>query len=255
MRRASRRTLKDLVLVVLFALCMYVVVVLTDAHERFERWASHHEEWQVDELLVLLGLLAVVVATFAWRRWGEANTELGRREELQRELEHRATHDALTDLPNRALFMDRLEHATERAIRERAVIAVLFLDLDGFKDVNDALGHAAGDGLLSQVAERFRWCVRSADTVSRIGGDEFVILLESVESAEQVVEVAGRISESLSAPFVLEGGEASVSASIGVALDGVQPQLEAEDLVKEADHAMYQAKEAGGDRYEVSSDR
>ena len=254
MRRAGRKTLKDLVLVALFAICTYAVVVLTDAHERFERWAVRHEEWQVDELLVLLGLLTVAAAAFAWRRWGEANAELARREELQRELEHRATHDALTDLPNRVLFMDRLEHAIERAIREGAVIAVLFLDLDGFKAVNDSFGHAAGDGLLAQVAERLRRCVRSADTVSRIGGDEFVVLLESIESAEQVVEVAVRISESLGVPFVLEGGEASVSASIGVALDGIT-QREAEDLVREADHAMYRAKGAGGARYEISGGR
>ena len=134
------------------------------------------------------------------------------------------------------------------------MIAVLFLDLDGFKIVNDSFGHAAGDRLLAQAAERLRRCVRSADTVSRIGGDEFVVLLESVESTEQVAEVAGRILEILRDPFVLERGEASVSASIGVALDGIS-EREAEDLVREADHAMYQAKVDGGDCYEISSGR
>jgi diguanylate cyclase (GGDEF)-like protein len=254
MRYASRKSLKDFALVVLFALCVYAFVVLTDAHERFARWAERHEAWQVDEVLLLLALLTVAVAAFAWRRWGEANAEIARRERLQRELEHRATHDALTDLPNRVLLMDRLEHAIEGAIREGAVIAVLFVDLDGFKAVNDSFGHAGGDRLLAQVAERLRRCVRSADTVSRIGGDEFVVLLESVESAEQVVEVAGRILESLRDPFGLEGGEASVSASIGGALDGIS-EREAEDFVREADHAMYQAKVDGGDRYEISSGR
>jgi diguanylate cyclase (GGDEF)-like protein len=131
---------------------------------------------------------------------------------------------------------------------------VLFVDLDGFKAVNDSFGHAGGDRLLAQVAERLKRCVRSADTVSRIGGDEFVVLLESVESTEQVVEVVGRILQSLRDPFGLEGGEASVSVSIGVALDGIS-EREAEQLVGEADHAMYQAKADGGDRYEIYSGR
>jgi diguanylate cyclase (GGDEF)-like protein len=235
--------------------CAYVFGFLTDAHEWFERWAVRHEKWQVDEILMLLGLLSAAVAVFAWRRWKEANTEIARREELQKELEHRATHDALTDLPNRALLMDRLEHTIEKGIRERVMIAVLFIDLDRFKDVNDAFGHDAGDGLLAQVAGRLKRSVRTADTVSRIGGDEFVVVLEGVEGAEQVVEVSVRIMESLGSPFALGMGEASVSASIGVAvLEGIV-ERDAEDLVREADHAMYRAKGKGGARYEISDSR
>jgi predicted signal transduction protein with EAL and GGDEF domain len=120
--------------------CAYVFAFLTDAHEWFERWTVRNEKWQVDEILLLLGLLTVAVAVFAWRRWKEANTEIARREELQKELEHQVTHDALTDLPNRVLLMDRLEHTVERAIREQVMIAVLFIDLDRFKDVNDTSG-------------------------------------------------------------------------------------------------------------------
>jgi diguanylate cyclase (GGDEF)-like protein len=215
----------------------------------------------VDEILMLLALLSATVAVFAWRRWKEANTEIARREELQKELEHQATHDALTGLPNRALLMDRLEHTLERVIRERVKIAVLFIDLDGFKDVNDAFGHEAGDWLLVQAAGRLKRCVRTADTVSRIGGDEFVVVLEGVDGAEQVDEVARRIMESLGAPFLLGRLVASVSASIGVAvLDGVDvfdgiAEREAEDLVREADHAMYRAKGEGGACYEISHSR
>jgi diguanylate cyclase (GGDEF)-like protein len=135
------------------------------------------------------------------------------------------------------------------------MLAVLFIDLDRFKDVNDAFGHEAGDGLLAQAAERLKRCVRTADTVSRIGGDEFVVVLEGVEGAEQVVEVTVRIMESLVAPFALERVEASVSASIGVAvLDGIA-ECEAEELLREADHAMYRAKGEGGARYEISDSR
>ena len=234
---------------------------LTDAYEWLERWVVRHEKWQVDELLLLLALLSTVLAAFAWRRWKEANTEIARREALQEELEHRATHDALTGLPNRALLMDRLEHAVERAVRERVMIAVLFIDLDDFKYVNDAFGHEAGDGLLAQAAGRLKRCLRSADTVSRIGGDEFVVVLESVEDAERVAEVIGRIMEGLGAPFALGRVEASVSASIGVTFldgalvfDGVA-EREAEEMVRAADRAMYRAKGEGGARYEISDGR
>lgn len=236
-------------------MCAYVFGFLTDAYEWFERWAARHEMWQVDEILMALALLSAAVAIFAWRRWKEAHTEIARSAELQKELEHWATHDALTGLPNRVLLMDRLEHNMEWVVRERVMIAVLFIDLDNFKDVNDSFGHVAGDWLLAQVAGKLKRCVRTTDTVSRIGGDEFVVVLEGVEDAEQVVEVAGRIMESLSAPFAVGKVEASVSASIGVVLSDGIPEREAEELVREADLAMYRAKGEGGARYEISDIR
>jgi diguanylate cyclase (GGDEF)-like protein len=266
-RLGKGKTPSDLALLGLFAACAYVLAFLTDAHEWFERWAGRNEEWQVDEILMLLALLSAAVAVFAWRRWKEVDTEIARREELQEELEHRATHDALTDLPNRALLIDRLEHAIEKAIRERVMIAVLFVDLDDFKDINDAFGHEAGDGVLAQAAGRLKRCVRSTDTVSRIGGDEFVVVLEGVEDAERAVEVVSRIMEGLGASFALGRDEASLSASIGVAiLDGVSvldgmaaldgiAEREAEELVREADRAMYRAKGNGGARCEISDGR
>jgi diguanylate cyclase (GGDEF)-like protein len=260
-RPGTGKTPIDLALLGLFAACAYVFAFLTDAHERFERWAVRHEQWPADEILSMLALLSVAVAVFAWRRWKEAKTEIARREGLQEELEHRATHDTLTDLPNRALLMDRLEHTIQRAIRERVMIAVLFIDLDSFKDINDTFGHEAGDRLLARAAGRLRRCVRTADTVSRIGGDEFVVVLEGVGDAERVVEVVGRIMEGLGAPFAMGAVEASVSASIGVAfldgmafLDGIA-EGEAEELVREADRAMYRAKREGGARYEISDGR
>jgi diguanylate cyclase (GGDEF)-like protein len=258
-RSAKRKTRTDLVLLGLFAVCAYVFVFLTDAYEWVDRWAVRLEKWQADEILMLLALLSVAVAIFAWRRWKEAKTEIVQREELQdlqNKLEHQATHDSLTNLPNRALLMDRLEHAIERRIRGRGMIAVLFIDLDGFKHVNDAFGHGGGDGLLAQAAGRLKRCVRTADTVSRIGGDEFVVVLEGIEEdAEQVVEVADRIMESLGAPFALGRVEASVRASIGVAVLDGNAECEAEELVREADHAMYRAKGEGGARYEFYDGR
>ncbi len=244
MRPANQKAPTELALIVLLAACAYATVALTNAHERFVRWATTYEKWQADELLIVLGFVAMAASLFAWRRWRETKAELARCKDLHRKLEHRATHDALTELPNRAMFMERLQHATERARRERTTLAVLFIDLDGFKAVNDAFGHAGGDQVLKQVAGRLRGCARSADTVSRIGGDEFVVLLEGVKDVHQeVVRVVRRIAESLLGPYVVESsGEVSVGSSIGVALSGVEIGV-AEELLREADKAMYRAKE------------
>jgi len=261
MRPGNGKARTDLALLGLIAACAYLLALLTEAGEWFERWVGRHEAWELDEILILLTLLSVALAAFAWRRWKEADFEIARREKLQEELEHRATHDALTDLPNRALLMDRLEHAVERTARERVLMAVLFIDLDDFKDINDAFGHGAGDRLLAQAAGRLKLSVRAADTVSRLGGDEFVVVLEGVEDAERTAEVVDRIMEGLSAPFALGRDEASVSASIGVAfLDGMLvldrvAEREAEELVRAADRAMYRAKREGGARYEISDGR
>jgi diguanylate cyclase (GGDEF)-like protein len=166
------------------------------------------------------------------------------------ELARQAFHDSLTDLPNRALFADRLEHALARLDRRDQVIAVLLLDLDGFKEVNDSLGHDAGDQLLIAVAQRLRACVRPADSIARLGGDEFTILLEEITSLSEATRVAERIDDSLRTPFLLDGHEVKVTTSIGIALNAggeVQP----DELVRKADTAMYKAKRAGKARYEI----
>jgi diguanylate cyclase (GGDEF)-like protein len=158
---------------------------------------------------------------------------------------HQALHDALTGLPNRALFGDRLEHALQRAERTGTIVAVLFLDLDRFKTVNDSLGHAAGDELLCAVAGRIGDCMRGADTAARLGGDEFAVLLEDLSSSDEAVRVAERIIELLRTPVVLAGREVFASASIGIAT-GTHPDG---DLLRQADVAMYRAKAEGKGRY------
>lgn len=161
-----------------------------------------------------------------------------------RERNHLATHDALTGLPNRLLLTDRLFHALARARRRKSVVAVLFLDLDRFKLVNDTLGHHMGDELLKNVADRLANCVREGDTVARLGGDEFVIVLDDVPSKEAVDATADKVLDILGKPFDLGGPEFFVSASVGIS---VFPQDggNARTLLKNADAAMYQAKELG----------
>ncbi len=160
-----------------------------------------------------------------------------------------ATHDALTGLPNRTLLVDRVSGAIERAGLHNSNIAVMFLDVDRFKVVNDSLGHEAGDGLLVQLADRLAGTIRTAETVARFGGDEFVVLLEDVEDMEQVQRAAQRILELLAEPVALDGTTAHVSASIGIVAGG--PSSTVDELLKHADVAMYRAKHTGRNRYEL----
>jgi diguanylate cyclase (GGDEF)-like protein/PAS domain S-box-containing protein len=168
----------------------------------------------------------------------------------EEQIKHLAYHDALTGLPNRLLFKDRLTVALSHAQRDRTRLAVLFLDLDRFKVINDSLGHNIGDQLLQAVAWRVQGCVRESDTVARLGGDEFTLLLPQLSNSEDGARVAKKILESVRHPFLVDGREFFISTSIGISLypeDGV----DAETLIKNADTAMYQAKEQGRDNHQL----
>ncbi|HXY93336.1 MAG TPA: EAL domain-containing protein [Acidimicrobiia bacterium] len=167
-----------------------------------------------------------------------------------RQLGHLALHDTLTGLPNRALAVERLESALDRAWDGTSKVAVLFLDLDRFKVVNDGLGHDTGDELLVAVGRRLAATVRRSDTVARFGGDEFVVICEDLYDIEQAEELADRAIGALGAPFALDHAEVVVSASIGIAVTGRGPDR-AERLLRDADAAMYRAKSRGGARYEL----
>lgn len=159
-----------------------------------------------------------------------------------------ANYDKLTGLPNRSMFHERLVHEIRRAHRSESKLALLFLDLDGFKEVNDSLGHDVGDLLLQQVANRLAGCVRESDTIARLGGDEFIIILNDVSETGVVGTVAQKIIDALAAPFTLRGNTVYVSASVGVTLypdDGETNEV----LLKNADQAMYAAKKEGRNRY------
>jgi diguanylate cyclase (GGDEF)-like protein/PAS domain S-box-containing protein len=169
------------------------------------------------------------------------------RKELEDELRLRAFHDALTGLANRALFTDRLEHALERTRRSPNPLAVLFLDLDDFKTINDSLGHGEGDNVLTSVAERLRHAVRAGDTLARLGGDEFAVLIEDSIDPTPPIEVAERLLETLRAPFQHAAGELFVHASVGVAVVA-GGRSSADELLRDADAAMYTAKGRGKNR-------
>ncbi|HEX6460912.1 MAG TPA: bifunctional diguanylate cyclase/phosphodiesterase [Thermoleophilaceae bacterium] len=201
------------------------------AHSRKRRHFS------ADDVNFLQSVANVLAATIE-RRITEAETR------------HQALHDPLTGLPNRALFRDRLQHALARSRRKDTTLAVLFLDVDNFKVVNDSLGHEAGDELLKVLAPRLAESVRVDDTVARFGGDEFVLLCEDVAEEEEAIEIAARVQQCFARPLQIAGAEHFVTASIGVALP--TPGHDAPDtLLRDADAAMYQAKERGRARFEV----
>lgn len=166
----------------------------------------------------------------------------------QERIEHMAHYDALTNLPNRALFYDRLQQAFTMARRSKGGLALLFLDLDGFKQVNDSLGHHIGDLLLIAVAERLRECVRESDTVARLGGDEFTVILKETHDHDSVAKVAEKIIEAIAIPYELEGKRVRVGVSIGIARYSEEAGDE-DELMNEADQAMYAAKSAGKNTY------
>jgi len=186
--------------------------------------------------------------------------DITERKRGEQRLTRLAHHDALTGLPNRALFHDRLEQALAGARREGQAVALLFLDLDGFKEVNDALGHEAGDLLLRTVAQRLRDCTRASDTVARLGGDEFTVILPAIGSRVNAARVARAMIDAVGLPVILEGGAAAVTTSIGISFypgdegDGQGKGQEEESLLKEADRAMYQAKRQGKNVYVFASD-
>jgi diguanylate cyclase (GGDEF)-like protein/PAS domain S-box-containing protein len=177
--------------------------------------------------------------------------DITERNQAEEKLRFYALHDPLTNLPNRAEFMNHLKQAIDRAHGNKfARFAVLFLDLDRFKVINDSLGHAIGDRLLITIAERLKGCVRPGDVVARLGGDEFTILLNRSGETEDVVHIAERLQSRISEPFKIDNYEVFTSASIGIIVSGGESRP-AEDLLRDADAAMYRAKESGKARYEI----
>ena len=213
-----------------------------------EVWNRHRDGHIYVELLTISavcdwrGRVTQYVAIFA---------DISMQKAYQEQLEHQAHYDALTHLPNRTLFSDRLKHAMSHAASRERTLALLFIDLDGFKEVNDRFGHEAGDHLLTELAQRMRDVLRAGDTLARLGGDEFVALLVDLPDAEVPRLLVDRLLGICSAPVTHGGHVMRVSASVGVTMFPQQQQIAADQLMRQADQAMYQAKIAGKNRYYV----
>lgn len=241
--------------------CDVMAVALDDAADGWLVVArAQYEPFDHDDASVFRGMARVLTLTVRQLRLIESERVL--RERSQREVDercavehalaHQALHDALTGLPNRKLLLDRLDHGLAVAQRQRTLVAVLFVDLDNFKLINDTLGHQVGDDLLMLFSERLRDCLRLSDTVARFGGDEFVIVSEGLLDHEDVAGVAGRVASCLVEPFNLAGERMVITASTGIATG--DRRSTPQSLIRDADAAMYHAKARGRARVEVFDD-
>ena len=177
--------------------------------------------------------------------WHGMLVDISDRKVREQDLASRAFHDPLTHLPNRALLLKRLEQAIKRAKHEMKVVALVYIDLDDFKIVNDRLGHALGDRLLIEVSKRISSRLRSVDTVSRVGGDEFIVLIEGVTSAAEARQIAERIGQGMDEPYMLNDQQIRVTSSRGLAVSSVDSTGNMNELLRLADAAMYDAKRSG----------
>jgi diguanylate cyclase (GGDEF)-like protein/PAS domain S-box-containing protein len=234
-----------------------------DYFRRLFETAAHQEYWQGEIWnRTKAGAISVVLMTISAVRDGAGLlthyvgvfTDITDKKQSEQRLEHLAHHDALTDLPNRSLFRDRLQQAMKETRRANRILALLFIDLDRFKEVNDFLGHVAGDQVLVEAAQRIAACVRNSDTVARLGGDEFTVILQGLENREAVERVTREVIDVLAAPYSVDMETANVSASIGIAIFPDDAD-DMDSLTKAADQAMYQAKAQGRNGFSFFASR
>jgi diguanylate cyclase (GGDEF)-like protein/PAS domain S-box-containing protein len=177
--------------------------------------------------------------------------DVSERKAFERQLAHQAFHDPVTGLPNRALFVERVRHAIARGRREQRGLGIVFIDLDDFKIINDSLGHAAGDEALTQVAQRLALSIRASDTAARFGGDEFAVLLEDIEGVQEAADAAERIIEAIGAPLTAAHKQLVLRCSLGIAIAADDETADADELIRDADAAMYIAKRDGKGGYRL----
>lgn len=240
----NSNTYTDLLIILLLSFVFYALAVNYNAFEQLYSFSRAHEELELDELFTLLMILSVAMVVYSIRRVLELKKEVILRKLSEEHAMQLAYFDSLTGLPNRALLKDRLIHILQHAKRREILIAILFIDLDGFKAINDNYGHAAGDQVLKNVAERLNDSVRSGDTVSRLAGDEFIIVIEGVSRIDEMYKILERIHSALSDVHQLDDNEVIATPSIGVSVypdDGERCDV----LIRNADTAMYEAKSKG----------
>lgn len=220
-----------------------------DGHYQGEHWARRKDGQAFAALLTVSTIPVIRDDAYQYVAIFADITTLRRRQE---KLEYLAQHDVLTDLPNRSLFADRLQQALNLSKRQSTGVAVVFIDLDGFKSVNDRFGHAAGDTLLQTISGRLKECIRDSDTLARLGGDEFALLMTDIRLKDECLPLLQRLLTACAAPIVIGSNVCVVSASIGVAIKGEQ-DLTPDTLLMRADQAMYLAKETGKNRFHFHS--
>ena len=238
------RFMLEVVLITIIALLVFWFAQEHDVFEILVEESRKHEDWELDELFTLLMISAFALTFITVRNSKYLKLEIKRRFEIEKEIKKLAFFDSLTGLPNRDLCNNRLEHILVHASRSKTQAAVLFIDLDNFKAVNDTYGHDAGDYVLQEATSRMSNRLRSDDTFARIAGDEFIIILETLSSPNSISVLAEKLLKEIQRPFVIDGQEFRIGLSIGIAIYPSDGET-AVELVKNADTAMYHAKSAG----------
>ncbi len=239
-----RRDLRDAVVIFSIATVAFLLSSYYEVFEQIHEFAQGHEDWQVDELFMVSFVLSVAMIIFGYRRIQDLSREIAARRAAEREARKLSRHDPLTGLPNRRYFTEKLDEALRQLTVDGRRVAVLILDLDGFKPINDLYGHAAGDQALIAVAERISAVIPPHAVLARIGGDEFALILPRVDSLDDPTGLARRIVGAVAEPFAIASAMAALSAGIGISVapdDGIEP----EELVRRADLALYRAKAEG----------
>ena len=246
----DKRYLNDVIVMIILGVMVMALLVSIDSFERLHDFSRAHEDWQLDELFTGFMVASLGLAILLWRRSGALRKEVDRRHKAERLAQALARQDSLTGLPNRRSFEEEFDRRLTRARRKTDGLAVLFIDFDRFKQINDNLGHEAGDRLLQEVAERLKKSLRPQDFLGRLGGDEFAALVEGDVSGDLTEQIAERLLSAVAVPITLLGRVVTPSASIGIAVyprDGGTREM----LLKKADAAMYKAKEDGRRRFVV----
>lgn len=243
-RFGGKRALLDFGVLAISVAVTLSLAIRFDAFERLVEWSNQHEEYEVDELFTLAILSSIALLIFAFRRQSELRKQIALRGTAERRFRHIAMHDPLTGLPNRVMFKERLAQELVRAQRDQTFVAVLAIDLDRFKMVNDVFGHATGDDLLRMVTERLVDGARRMDTVARLGGDEFVVIHSGLKLPADAAQLATRLVQSMKEPLLLGENQIMSSLSIGVAVSS--PAIhDGDELLRSADIALYRAKTEG----------
>ena len=236
--------IRDLMVIAVLSLITFALATEYNAFENLNAFSRDHEDLELDELFTLLMILSVALSIFSFRRVVELRHEIQERKLAEEKVHKLAYYDSLTGLANRTLLKDRLVHIMAHARRQKTQLAILFIDLDGFKQINDTLGHNYGDEVLKNVAQRMLGAVRDVDTVARLGGDEFIVVLEGVNGLQEINIIVRRIFDTLMKHHFLTEQKLLVTPSIGISVfpdDGSTCDV----LIKHADSAMYQSKSAG----------
>lgn len=246
-RLLSSASWRDLVVILILSVISFYLSVKYNAFENMHEFSRQHEELELDEFFTLLMIVSVALAVYSVRRVMDLEREVSERKQAEAVIRKLAHYDPLTGAANRTLLNDRLSHIMALARRHNSMLAIIYLDLDGFKAINDNLGHEYGDEVLKNVVQRLRRAVRDFDTVARLGGDEFLVVLEEVRGIKEVEQVVARINAVLQEPYALAGQEMRVTSSIGVSIFPEHGEM-CDQLIKRADIAMYRAKSAGKSR-------